>query len=285
MNITNKISVIVPVYNAEQYLKQCIDNLMCQTYKNIEIIIVDDGSTDNTANIVKQYNVKYLYQENKGDCMARNFGLENAIGDYVHFLDIDDLINVEFYENMMREAIETDAEMACCSFIFERYQHQSQIYNYKFIASDIEDKLALTNVHIYGACWRYIYKRLFLIEKNLIFENGRTGFDRVFSLKAVYLANKIISVPNSVYIYKNRENSITTSRSISSIKKRHADRKASNLLLHEFAIQHNLSIKRKALEAWKYKFLGLTILSKKVINKGNIKWYFIGINIFQKKEV
>jgi len=285
MSSTNKISVIIPVYNAEQYIKQCIKNINLQSYKNLEIIIVDDGSTDNTAKIAKQYNVKYLYQNNSGVYSARNLGLKNATGDYIHFMDVDDIINIDFYESVINNISNTQAEIACCSFIFERYKCQSKVFNTTYIASEINDKISLTDVNIYGACWRFVFNRNFIENNNLSFENGRAAFDRVFTLKAVFLANLIVSVPNAIYIYKNRGSSITTDRKIEAIRKRHADRKSSNALIKEFAEKHQLSIINQIQQLWQYKILGIPVVSKKIIHNGNIKWYFCGINIFQKKEI
>jgi len=88
----NQISVIVPVYNGEKYLPEAIESILAQTYKNIELIVIDDGSTDNSRDIALSYpNVKYFYQENKGVSAARNLGIQKAASDYISFLDADDL--------------------------------------------------------------------------------------------------------------------------------------------------------------------------------------------------
>jgi len=284
MNTTNKISVIIPVFNSEKYIKQCIDNLFAQTYKNLEIIIVDDGSTDNTKQIAQEFDVIYKFQQNKGVYSARNLGLDFATGEYIHFLDVDDLINIDFYKNLIDSAIQTDSDIACCSFFFERFRGQSQLFDDKYIVSNINDKIALTNVHIYGACWRYLIKKSLLADNKIRFDNGRASFDRVFSLKTVYFANKIITVPKSIYVYKNRTKSITTTKSFTEIKKRHADRKAANSLIQEFAFQHNFSTKKRYVQSWNYKILGITLFSKYEINCGNIKWKILGMTFFQKKE-
>lgn len=88
------ISVIVPVYNVAPYLAQCIENLLPQTYRNLEIIIIDDGSIDGSSEITQRFPLELLYKTNKGLSVARNLGLENALGDLVHFMDVDDLINL-----------------------------------------------------------------------------------------------------------------------------------------------------------------------------------------------
>lgn len=285
MNNSFLVSVILPVYNAEKYVAQCIENLLYQTYKNIEIVLVDDGSTDNTAKIAQQYPIKYIYQPNKGVYAARNVGLDTATGDYVHFMDVDDLLSLAFYEKMVESVVDTQADVACCGFVFERYPSRNQIIEHKTVVSTIEDKLVVTNVCNYGACWKYIFKLSYLKENKLYFEIGRAAFDRIFSLQAVYYANKIVSVPDAVYIYKNRKDSITTSKQIERIKKRHKDRKYAVEFQENFAKQHNFSLNKSINQQnWQYKLLGLPLFSKRIYHPGKIRWYFLGIPLYQKKE-
>ena len=101
----SKISVIVPVYNVEQYLPQCLDSIINQTYKNLEIICVDDGSPDNSGKILDEYakkdkRIKVIHQENQGVSVARNTGLDNATGKYIGFVDPDDWIEADYYETL-----------------------------------------------------------------------------------------------------------------------------------------------------------------------------------------
>ena len=100
-----KISVIVPVYNVEKFLAQCLESLVLQTYKNLEIIIVDDGSSDNSYKIYKKYaksdsRIQIIKQKNAGVSAARNTGLASATGEYVHFIDSDDYIDIDYYEKI-----------------------------------------------------------------------------------------------------------------------------------------------------------------------------------------
>jgi glycosyltransferase involved in cell wall biosynthesis len=281
------ISVIIPAYNAEKYVAQCIENLLFQTYKKLEIIVVDDGSTDRTAEIVKQYpTVKYIHQENSGNCpgVVRNTGIVAATGEYIHFMDADDLVNLEFYEKMINAILKTQADMACCGFVFERFLNQSQKIEYSLLASTIEDKLSLTNVSNYGACWKYIYKLSFIKENKLLFEKIVTGEDRIFSIQAVFYANRIVSVPGAVYVYKNRANSITTSKKLTFVRKRHQDRRYASEVITNFATQHNFMLNKKQVyQRWNYKLLGLPIFSKRVFYNGKTKWYVLNIPVFQKK--
>lgn len=282
------ISVIVPAHNAGKYMAQCIDNLLCQTYKNLEIIIVDDGSTDNTARIIQQYpTVKYIYQQNSGVSSARNRAMDAAIGEYIHFMDADDLINLAFYEEMILAAVATHSDMACCGFIFERFPSQTQKIEHTLLASNTEDKIWMTNVLNYGACWKYIYKLSFLRENDLYFDVERiAGEDRIFSLQAVFYANRIVSVPGAVYIYKNRKDSITTTRKNELVKKRRKSRKYAEQFQADFAKQHHFSPKHPpGYQRWQYKLLGLPLATKRVYHRGTVKWYFLNIPVFQKKEI
>lgn len=287
MNDSVLISVIVPSYNAGTYLTQCLDNLICQTYKNIEIIVIDDGSTDDTAQIVNNYStIKYIYQENRGLSGARNRGIEEASGEYIHFMDADDFVTLDFYEKMIQNIVNSDSDMACCGFYFERFPNQTQRIEYRVVYSKTEDKIKATNVCNYAACWRYILKLSFLKENNLYFELGRLAEDRIFSIQAIYLANRVVMVPDVMYIYKNRDNAITTTRNIKQIKKRHEDRRYADQFQVEYAKKHNFTLdKSLSYQRWQFKMLGIPLLSKKVYHAGRVRWYFFSIPVFQKKEI
>lgn len=281
------ISVIVPAYNAGKYLDQCIENLLYQTYKGLEIIVVDDGSTDDTAQIVRQYpTVKYIYQQNEGLSGARNKGIESASGEYIHFMDADDLITLEFYEKMLQAAIDTHSDMAYCGFVFERFPNQTQRIEHRVLLSKTEDKIRETNVCNYAACWRYIFRLSFLKEKELYFEAGRLAEDRIFSIQAVFFARRIVSVPGVMYIYKNRKNAITTTKDSKLRRKRHEDRKYANQFQTDFARQQGFSLDRGLnYRHWQFKFLGIPFVTKRIYHTGRIRWYFLNIPVFQKKEV
>jgi glycosyltransferase involved in cell wall biosynthesis len=286
MESSKLISVIVPVYNGEKYVAQCIENLLYQTHKNLEIIVVDDGSTDHSAEIAKQYPVKIIRQANRGLSASRNVGISAAGGEFIHFMDVDDLINLEFYEKMVQAIVETGADMACCGFVFERYPHQSQYIKYRMLVSKLEDKLLMTNVSNYGACWCYLFKSSFLKNKSICFEEGRLVEDRFFSTQAVFYANKIVSVPDAVYFYKNRVNSIMTTKNLSLISKRHRDRQHAKEFQHHFAVQNQFVLDaRLNYRRWQYKLLGIPIFIQKIYNEGKMKWFFLGIPVFQKKEM
>lgn len=120
-NINTLVSVIVPVYKVEKYLHRCIDSIINQTYKNLEIILVDDGSPDNCGKICDEYaekdnRIKVIHKSNGGLSSARNAGLDVANGDYVYFVDSDDYIDTKLVEDNLNLAIEHDADMVCFNY-------------------------------------------------------------------------------------------------------------------------------------------------------------------------
>lgn len=242
MEDSKLISVIIPVYNGEKYLAQCIENMLCQTYTKLEIIVIDDGSKDNSAKIAEQYPVKLFRQENKGLSAARNMGVSLTSGDYIHFMDVDDLLNLEYYEKMMEALLQADADMACGGMINEIKPHRSTLYDYRFLLMTTDDKLSSTKVGKYGYVWRYVFKKSLLTEHHLQFEEGRLIEDLAFSLAAVYFAKKIVTVPGAVYFYKLRVNSITQNENSAFIKRRHDDLKHAREVRQQFATEHHFEI-------------------------------------------
>ena len=127
----NLISIIVPIYNSENYIKKCLDSILAQTYSNLEVILIDDGSTDNSYNICKDYQKKdnrivLLQQKNAGVSRARNHGLEVAKGEYIGFVDSDDYIEPEMYEILLNSIIESNSKIAICNYYYEN--EDSKLY-------------------------------------------------------------------------------------------------------------------------------------------------------------
>ena len=116
-----KISIIVPIYNIEKYLPRCLDSILAQTYKNLEVILVDDGSVDNSGMIADKYarndqRINVIHQVNKGVSAARNAGLDLATGDYIGFVDGDDYIEKDMYERLLFNAIKYKADISHCGY-------------------------------------------------------------------------------------------------------------------------------------------------------------------------
>ena len=143
-----KVSIIVPAYNVEKYIGRCIESIIEQTYKNLEIIIVDDGSNDNTGNVVKCYakkddRIKYIYKDNGGVAKARIRGINEAHGDYIGFVDGDDYIEVDMYKRLLKNAIRYQAEISHCGY---KMIFQNGRINYFYNTGNILEQDTITGV-------------------------------------------------------------------------------------------------------------------------------------------
>ncbi|MBS4212689.1 glycosyltransferase [Neobacillus rhizophilus] len=217
-----KISVIVPVYNVEKYLSKCINSIINQTYTNLEIILVDDGSTDNSGDICDCYaskdtRIKVIHKENGGLSDARNMGLGVATGGYVNFIDSDDYIHEKFHEVLMKLISSHNADIAQCDYlkIYEETDPEiSDIGNNQFekvtVLNNIEALNQLYNNLIKGVVWNKLYKRdLF---KDIRFPKGKIHEDDFTTYKLLFNSNKIIITSYQLYYYLQRSNSIMGSK-------------------------------------------------------------------------
>ena len=198
-----KISVVIPSYNTEKYIGECLDSLIAQTYSNLEIIVVDDGSKDNSVRIAKSYKVKVIEQKNMGVSVARNSGVQAATGEFLHFIDADDkLLNTDFYERVM-DGI-GNADIAVVGVVDEKYG-DVPVENFKSIKiyRGKQSKISISKVARRPAVWRFVFRRDFLIKNKLTFEPGRvTSQDVMFTIPAVFYANAIATIPNAFYWYR-----------------------------------------------------------------------------------
>jgi len=237
------VSVIVPVYNGEAYVRNCLENLMGQSYKNIEIIVVDDGSTDRSAEIAGEFPARlFRHPQNRGLSASRNTGMDCAKGEYIHFMDVDDNINTDFYLEMTKTAMETGADIACCCMVNQNRRHRSQFFRKKRTLTGIGEKLCATNVGRWGYVWRYLFRADFLRRQKLRFEEGRLVEDMPFSLAAVFFANKVVLVPGAAYIYESWENSIMNNNDKTHRAKRHRDWLHAKAFRSDFAKRHGFKV-------------------------------------------
>ena len=203
-----KVSVIVPIYNVEKYLEKCINSLLSQTLEDIQIILVNDGSKDNSGTIAKKYaernkdKVIYVEKENGGLSDARNYGLKYSTGDFVAFLDSDDYIEKNAYEEMYNKAIEENADYVECDFIWE-YPNKAKIdQQYKY--QNKKEMLSFVRV----VAWNKLIKRSLIIEHNLEFPKGLRYEDVEFTYKLIPYINKFAYVDKPFIHYVQREGSI-----------------------------------------------------------------------------
>ncbi len=208
-----KVSVIVPVYNVEAYLNRCLESLVRQTLKELEVIIVNDGSPDNSDAIIRQYiakypNFKYYIKENGGLSDARNYGLKCATGEYIAFLDSDDYVKEEMYEEMYKKATSGNFDMVVCD-IFYQYPDKIQVVR-SGIKNDIHDKKGIKKAYynIHPAAWNKLFKRE-LFNNGVEFKKGVWFEDVEFIYRLLPYVNSIGAIHEPFNQYVIREGSIS----------------------------------------------------------------------------
>lgn len=253
MHANPKVSVIVPVYNVEKYLKECLDSLVNQTLKNIEIILVDDGSTDSSAEICEEYakndsRIKIIKQQNQKQGAARNRGLNEAKGEYVGFVDSDDWIDLDFYEKLYNSAVENNADIACANIYRVRKHIKKYRIHYKKVltATNIQDKIKICadQKKFFFSIFNRIYKNEKIQEKNIRFVENKAFEDVEFSARALFYLDKLVTVPDTRYYYRLTPGSTINSE----ISERKAqERKDAFVALQKFAGENNIKLPEKAL--------------------------------------
>ena len=216
---TPLISVIIPVYNVAQYLPRCLDSICNQTYQNLEIILIDDGSTDSSLEICQQYaqkdpRIRVFHQENSGVCAARNRGLDCAKGDFVCFVDSDDWLDENFYQHLVATQQKTSADVLCGTVFRTAKTDIGQPLSVQpeIKSLCLEDFLILSNqIKDYFSCSK-------LFSRNILHHHftaeHQLGEDWDFLFKIVLEAKQIVSVKHAVYFYYQHANAATRTLSI-----------------------------------------------------------------------
>jgi len=216
--IQPKVSIIIPIYNNEVYLEQCITSLLNQTLNDIEIICVNDGSTDNSLSIVETFmkqdsRVKLINQKNQGQSVARNKGRYLARGEYVAFIDSDDYAKPNMFEKLYNNAIKYKADITMCSVTTlnaktMRFSDNDTYHTMSIFPEKFDDRAFLPEetfeflFRISVAPWNKIYKRDFLQKNNIIFQEGLYFEDNLYFLE-VYLSAKSISlIRDNLIVYR-----------------------------------------------------------------------------------
>lgn len=224
MNI--KVSVIIPVYNSEKYIGACLDSVINQTLQDIEIICVNDGSTDRTAEILQLYcekdsRIKIIEQENAGAGAARNNGLKNSSGEYLSFLDADDFFENDMLEKAYNSAKKNDLDIVvfeCDLYADSEHKYRPCYYSIHtkllpkhqpFSGVDIERDVFKVFV---GWAWDKLFKASFIKENNLFFQEQRTTNDMLFVFSAIVKAKKIQIVNNVLAHHRREEGSLSVTR-------------------------------------------------------------------------
>lgn len=212
-----KISVIVPVYNGESFIRRCLDSLLAQTFNNIEILIINDGSTDSSKQIAEEYCGKYsnivlINKENAGLPQARKTGVENATGEYIGFVDVDDWVEPDMFSHLYNACTESNADIGCCGFLWD--------YESKVLPSNPEDitnqtmsgSEALKRLHTRKSIFQYAWNKLYKQEvfENITFPTGNfIGEDYTIITQAFCNAGTVVWIPELLYHYIQSENSMS----------------------------------------------------------------------------
>lgn len=284
-----KVSVVIPVYNVEKYIRQCLDSVINQTLKDIEIICINDGSKDNTLKILEEYSQKdsrivLIDKENEGLSAARNQGTELARGEYISYIDSDDWVDTHYLEALYNAAKKYNSDVACSSIIRVTggRRRNKLIYKKEEFTRDIDKKNELTNVPIYSYVWNKIYKRDKLIQSGVKFPIGRVYEDIIWSIQAIYYLDGVVTVPSAIYYYRKNPTSVMSSKA----KQNAIDCATSEKEMLEFAKEKGL----KLLDGYKYakrdryRFLGITLLKRFYYYPDIIEYCLLGfIPIYRGK--
>lgn len=214
-----KISIVIPIYNTAKYLQRCVQSVIDEIVIDKEIILVDDGSTDESADIcdayVNQYSfIKAVHISNSGPATAKNVGFEYATGTYVAFIDSDDKVYKDMFSKMLALAYQHDADIVCCNYI--QIDEDGNIshteYSHKNYVLNTEEGLRrlLMKEMIYSQCWTKIYRRKMLEEYKVSNVDGlKTDEDFIYNLYAFIHSKTVCIVDEPLYVYTHRQDSLS----------------------------------------------------------------------------
>ena len=206
-----KVSVIVPIYNSGKYLKRCIDSLLSQTLDDMEFILINDGSTDDSDSIIKSYDdkrIKYYKRKNHGIGATRNFGIDKACGEFIGFIDSDDYVDSCMFYEMYNKCISDNLDIVVCDYCKETGNNKENICFFDFGITCLNDKPSLL-LDLNLAPWNKIYRKT-LFDKSTYFPEGVKYEDTPFVALMLSKANRIGKVNLPVYHYIVHNNSQTT---------------------------------------------------------------------------
>lgn len=221
-----KISIIIPVYNTGKYLEKCLNSIITQSLKDIEIICIDDGSEDDSLKILQSFakkdsRIKVLTQKNQGQSVARNVGIKKAQGDYIGFIDSDDWADEKMFEKLYHNAQSYDSDVAMCSIhVFNEKTEEMNDHD-SYMSLDLFDKSFENRAFnykevldsLFRICvvpWNKIYKREFLISNKILFPEGLFFEDNVFNLEILIKSKKISIIKEPLIFFRRFSQTSTT---------------------------------------------------------------------------
>lgn len=219
-----KVSIVVPVYNVEKYLERCVDSLIKQSYQNIEILLVDDGSKDSSLSICEKYElrdsrIRVFHKENEGLGLTRNYGIERATGEYITFVDSDDYLTLDAIAIMLERAIATDADVVIANHYYKNKEQEVAMPERLYCGTEIKEVLMVYMMGNKGnkrdalsyTAWGKLYKKALFTKNNLLFPSERKLIweDLAFSIEAYPLCEKVYVFHKPIYYYCFNDGSLT----------------------------------------------------------------------------
>ncbi len=209
-----KISIIIPVYNSEKYLEQCLDSVINQSLKDIEIICINDGSTDESYQILEDYSKKdnriiIISQDNQGISVARNQGIKKAVGEYIAFLDSDDYMALDYCEKLYNRGKETNSDIVVCENIYSIRKKKIRLFlkmDKNIETCSLKEKFECLYLPDFCYVWNKIYKRESI--KNIQFK-GMYWEDIYYTCEVLELCNKLSVATGASYYYRFNNNSVS----------------------------------------------------------------------------
>ncbi len=284
-----KISIIVPIYNVEKYLNKCIDSIIEQTYKNIEIVLVDDCSKDNSGKIADEYakkddRIKVIHKPNGGLSDARNAGMKIATGEYLMFVDSDDYLFPTSCEVMIEKITKEDADYVIGNYINCDENGdiwQTPVFNnekYKTFKLDIRDYKDSFFIMNSSACNK-IFKHDFIKKLDLKFKVGLPAEDAMFTTYCFIKSNKVYYIPDIMYAYRQRNKGTSISTSCTA-KYFNGISEAYKIIYNNFKDNNELGFYRffyaKSMTYMLYKFIDSELLSdeEKIDILSEMRWFY-----------
>ena len=276
-----KVSIIIPIYNQEKFLERCLDSLVAQTLRDIEIICVNDGSTDKSPDILAEYSakdsrIKVFSQVNSGVSESRNVGIRQAVGEFIGYVDPDDFIEHNFYEKLYNSATENGCDIACASVIRENNKKKRVLIKYdeQKTANTVKEKFELSCIPEHCYIWNKIYNREKLLKSGIMFRRDMVYEDMIYTPDVVEALGNMISVPNVWYHYWIHNVSIVKNSSDKCRSDKIFAQKHIIDICNKYHVttpkRDNLICKRE------YYFLGIKIL-KVYVYKSTKAYYLFGL--------
>ncbi len=279
------VSIIVPVYNTEKYLRRCLNSLVNQTLKSIEIICIDDGSVDNSINILEEFaqsdsRIKILNGEHFGVSAARNKGMDYASGEYLGFVDSDDWVDLDFFEKLYNAAARNDADIAVAGIMrLSKFRQKYFLqYDREVVSQNSNEKFLICDVPAQNYVWNKIYKLSEIRYNNIRFSEGVYYEDIILTPQLIYCLEKLVAVPDTYYYYWRTSDSIVSNKG--GIYREHYLRAMEKS--NKFMREHGIDAFKLQAKVKRYRFLGLTLF-KMVFKYDKTEYYLFNIHIYCAK--